>query len=84
VPRGPGEHLGDVVEQLVRHTRRRHDVRLLAQVLGDEQARCVERGVAVGIERADHQLGAVDVGQRPSAPIRTRGQRLEGPPVVPR
>ncbi len=54
----------DLVEQRLGHPRRLHDVGLLTQVLRDEQAGRVERGVAVVVHRADDELGAVDVVER--------------------
>ena len=57
----PGKHLSDIVEEFLRHSARLHDVRLLAEVLRDEEAGAVERRLAVMIHGADHELGAIDV-----------------------
>ena len=52
------------------HARRLHDVGLLAEVLGDEQAGVVEGAVAVVVQRAHHELGPVDVVERAAGPGR--------------
>ena len=64
--RRPGEHLGDLLQQRLGDAGSLHDVGLLAEVLGDEQAGGVERRCPVLVERAHDELGAVEVG-RPSA-----------------
>ena len=64
VGRRPREHLADLVEQLLGHAGRLHDVRLLTEVLGDHQAGAVERGLAVAVDAAHDELRAVDVVDR--------------------
>ena len=62
VGRRPRQHPADLVEQLLRHAGRLHDVRLLAEVLRDHQPGAVERGLAVAVDAAHDELRAVDVG----------------------
>ena len=55
------ENLGDIVEEFLRHPAGLHDVRLLAQVLRDEEASAVEGRLAVMIHGAHDELGPIDV-----------------------
>ncbi len=79
---GHVEHAPDVVEQRFRDTRRLHDVRLLAQVLRDEQPRRVQRHPPVGIERAHDELRAIDVVERTPRALGADREVLERTLVV--
>ena len=79
VGRRPRQHPTDLVEQLLRDAGRLHDVRLLAEVLGDHQAGAVQRGLAIAVDAAHDELRAVDVGEPPTAlggATLERGDRL--------
>ena len=55
---------------------------LLAQILGDEQTGAVEGGLAVVVDRANHELGPIDVVDGAADLVGPDGQMLQGLPVV--
>ena len=58
---GPGEHLVNVIEKLIRHPASSHDVRLLTQILGQQQTGTVQSDLAIFVDRTNDQLRPVDV-----------------------
>src|SRR4029450_11090551 len=57
--RRPGEDPGDLIQERLIDATRLPDMRLLSQVLRNEFSGPVERGLAVLVERAHHELRAV-------------------------
>ena len=78
----PGQHSSDLVEKGLLHPGGLHDVRLLAEVLGDHHAGRVESlGTAVS-HRTNNQLRSVEVVDTAAGPGRADLEVVHGLAVV--
>ena len=57
---GPGQYAANLIQQVLTDATRFHDVRLLAEILGDQLASAIQCATAILVQRADYQLRAVD------------------------
>ena len=62
----PGQHAADLIEQVLTYAACFHDVRLLAQVLGDKLTCIVQCARTIFVQRTDNQLRTVDLFDSPA------------------